>query len=234
MQNMIQNAGLVGVIVFIRPLMGTAASVLMARLSNGTCGNCIPYVPRRLAQAGAIMAVPSYVIYICMYYETEEWQLLPSLLVALVIQGFSIFTTSLNCNTMVRSPHSCSGGLPHSRRTYCWLRCWLAAHMRGHVQVVMAVAEGDLANTQAVWRMMQTVFTTLATAVMLAVAAVGGSMSNPASYQPVWFLMVAEQLVVTALLLSLPKPRAEGGGFSRVHDSDTADGPAAKSIYSQK
>lgn len=33
-----------------------------------------------------VLAVPAYVIYLCMFFETAEWQLLPSLVAALIIQ----------------------------------------------------------------------------------------------------------------------------------------------------
>jgi hypothetical protein len=102
-------------------------------LAERTCFSQVPYKPRLLAQAGAVGGIPGYVIYYLMYYESAEWQLLPSLLAVMIIQGFSCFTTSLCCNTLV----------------------------------VTSVAEADLANTQAVWRMTQTVFQMVAVAVGL-------------------------------------------------------------------
>ncbi len=126
------DIGLVGVVVFVRPLVGSLVSALLARgnTSRGrqkAAGAGAPrwwHNPRRLAQIGAVGGPPSYLIYYFMYYETSEAQLIPSLVVALIIQGASCFTMSINCNTIV----------------------------------VSSVAESELANTQAVWRMMQTVF----------------------------------------------------------------------------
>jgi hypothetical protein len=67
---------------------------------------------------------------------------------------------------------------------------------------------------------------------MLSLAATGGSMADPASYQPVWLLMVAEQLVVVLLTCSLPKPRSEGAGYSKVGGGDEPD--EKPSIYRRR
>lgn len=123
------DIGLVGVVVFVRPLVGSLVSAMLARgnTSHGrekAAGAGAPrwfHNPRRLAQLGAVGGPPSYLIYFFMYYESSEVQLIPSLVVALIIQGASCFTMSINCNTIV----------------------------------VSSVAEAELANTQAVWRMMQ-------------------------------------------------------------------------------
>lgn len=123
------DIGIVGVVVFVRPLVGSLVSTLLAR-GNTTRGQLRAsgeeaprwwHNPRRLAQLGAVGGPPSYLIYYFMYYETSEAQLIPSLVVALIIQGASCFTMSINCNTIV----------------------------------VSSVAEAELANTQAVWRMTQ-------------------------------------------------------------------------------
>jgi|EP01047_Picozoa_sp_COSAG01_P017133 hypothetical protein len=225
------DIGLVGVVVFVRPLVGSLVSVLLARgnsaqglkdSSNIDSAGGRPrwwHSPRRLAQLGAtyhtrpalatslcwlghawsegmcmcllipgaISGPPSYLIYYFMYYESSEAQLIPSLVVALIIQGASCFTMSINCNTIV----------------------------------VSAVAEAELANTQAVWRMMQTVFSMVATAVMLSLAGGGaGGMGDSASFQPVWGMMLAQQLLVVVLVLSLPRGRAEQGGFERVKTTE--------------
>ena len=58
----------------------------------------------------------------------------------------------------------------------------------------------------------------VATAVMLSLAGAGG-MDNAASYQPVWGMMLAQQLMVVVLVLSLPKGRAESGGNSTMQDT---------------
>ena len=58
----------------------------------------------------------------------------------------------------------------------------------------------------------------VATAVMLSLAGAGG-MDNAASYQPVWGMMLAQQLMVVVLVLSLPKGRAESGGSSTMQDA---------------
>lgn len=63
--------------------------------------------------------------------------------------------------------------------------------------------------------MTQTVFSMVATAIMLSLAGAGG-MDNKASFQPVWAMMLAQQLMVVVLVLSLPKGRDENGGFERV------------------
>ena len=61
----------------------------------------------------------------------------------------------------------------------------------------------------------------VATAVMLSLAGAGG-MDNKASFQPVWAMMLAQQLMVVVLVLSLPKGRAEDGGFERVDTMEDA------------
>eukprot|EP01043_Picozoa_sp_COSAG02_P067007 COSAG02_NODE_10615_length_1900_cov_1.505275_3_plen_173_part_00 len=119
------DIGLVGVVVFVRPLVGSLVSAMLARgnTSRGrekAAGAGAPrwfHNPRRLAQLGAVGGPPSYLIYYFMYYESSEAQLIPSLVVALIIQGASCFTMSINCNTivcpfpnlLVLAGHSCYG-----------------------------------------------------------------------------------------------------------------------------
>ena len=184
------DVGLVGVVVFVRPLVGSLVSMLLAKANSKRpkAGSIEAteqkwwHSPRKMAQWGAICGPPAYIIYYCMIYETSEEQLVPSLVVALIIQGASCFTMSINCNTIV----------------------------------VSSVPETELANTQAVWRMMQTVFSMVAMAIMLSLAGASGSMSEAASFQPVWAMMLIEQLLVVLLTFSLPNTVAERGGFERV------------------
>ncbi len=91
---------------------------------------------------------------------------------------------------------------------------------------------------------MQTVFSMVATAVMLSLAGAGG-MSNPEAFQPVWAMMLAQQMMVVVLVLSLPKSRVErNDGFERISAEDDTeeteetntllggeDGEDDKSIY---
>lgn len=62
----------------------------------------------------------------------------------------------------------------------------------------------------------------VATAVMLSLAGAGG-MDNKASYQPVWGMMLAQQLMVVVLVLSLPKGRVENNSTMQVAQEETEE-----------
>lgn len=57
---------------------------------------------------------------------------------------------------------------------------------------------------------------------MLSLAGAGG-MDNAASFQPVWAMMLAQQLMVVVLVLSLPATKAESdSGFERIATEDAS------------
>ena len=72
--------------------------------------------------------------------------------------------------------------------------------------------------------MMQTVFSMVAMAVMLSLAGSSGSMSDARSFQPVWGMMLAQQVMVVILVLSLPASLAERGGFARIEEEGEGEG----------